>query len=75
MGKQSTKKPVVSQQEYDNVIRTIEENSIYRFSAGDDHSGAFLVPTSGNGNVVGEVFHCDWKKLQKLAELMKNKPT
>lgn len=68
------RKPQVSQEEYDEVIRTIEQNSIYRFSAGDDWSGAYLVPTDGQGHPVGLVFHLNWKKLQTLANLVKNKP-
>lgn len=60
----------VSQEEYDRVLRTIEENSCFRFTAGDSWSGAFLIPVDEEKRPLGEVFHQSWDSLKKLAGIL-----
>lgn len=66
--------PRANQADYDKVIKRIEEHSIFRFSAGTDTSGAFLLPTDGEGHPVGDIFYQTWGQLQKLAEILEQKP-
>lgn len=63
----------VSQEEYDRVIKTIEDNSCYKFSAGDTSSGAFLIPINKDGTPMAAPFYLPWGKLKKLAELVEKK--
>jgi hypothetical protein len=64
----------VSQQEYNKVIKTIEQKSCYKFSAGTDDSGAFMIPVASNNVPMATPIYFTWSKLKKLAELVKNKP-
>ena len=59
----------VSQEEYTRVIRSIVENSSYRFKRRDSESGAFLIPTD-HGRPVGDVFHLPWRRLRAFARTL-----
>ncbi len=62
--------PNVSQEEYSRVIRTIAENSSYRFMRRDSESGAFFIPTDGYGRPVGDVVHLAWRQLRAFAKTL-----
>lgn len=64
----------INQKEYDEVIRTIEENSCFKFSAGTTDSGAFLIPVDSNNQPMDTPKHFSWKKLKGMASVFKNKP-
>ncbi len=59
----------IPQKEYDQAIATIEENTCFRFTAGIDDSGAFFVPTSPDGTVIGDTFQLTWEGIKQLAAL------
>ncbi len=63
----------VEQEEYNQTIKTIEDNSCYKFSAGTDDSGAFLIPVSKDNIPMASPFYLNWTKLKSLAELVKTK--
>ncbi len=67
------RKSKIPQEEYDLVIRKIEDNSCYRLSAATTNSGAFLVPVQDD-KVMGPAFLVSWEKLKKLAELFAGNP-
>jgi len=66
--------PRVSQEEYDAVIRTIEANTNFRFTAGVSDSSAFMLPVDGKGRPLGPPIRLTWDKVKKLAEAQKLKP-
>lgn len=59
--------PRIDQKEYDEVMRTIEENSCFKFSAGTTDSGAFLIPVDSNNQPMDTPKHFSWKKLKGMA--------
>lgn len=63
-----------TQENYDKVLKTIEQNSCYKFSAGTTDFGAFLIPVSKGGRAMGIPFLVSWPKLVKLAEAVEKNP-
>lgn len=64
----------INQEEYDQVILTIEELSCFKFSAGDNKSGAFLVPVNSAGVPMDIPEYFSWSELQKFANVLKQRP-
>jgi len=63
-----------TQKNYDKVIKTIEQKSCYKFSAGTTDFGAFLTPVTKSGISMGVPFYVPWVRLVKLAEVVENNP-
>jgi len=64
-----------TQENYNKVLKIIEENSVYRFSAGTTDFGAFLIPINiKTQQALSTPFFCNWDKLIKLSELFSKKP-
>lgn len=60
-----------TQANYDKIISAIEKNSCYKFSAGTDTYGAYLIPVDKGGIALGTPFYVTWAKLIKLARTVK----
>ena len=70
-----SKKPKVTQEEYNKAIKTIEDNSCYKFTAGDNCSGAFFIAVTLEGRPYPEsTFYLRWDEIEELAKVVKNKP-
>jgi len=61
----------VSQDEFDRVLRLVEQKTRFRYTAGTlDASSAFMVPVASDGEtVIGPCMEFSWKQLQAMAEL------
>lgn len=60
----------ITQKEYNLVIKQVEKNTCFRFSAGVDDNSAFMVPVMRDGKtVMGQPVLLSWKQLKKLAAL------
>lgn len=61
----------VSQDEFDRVLRQVEEKTCFRYTAGCiDDSSAFMVPVGMDGeSVIGPCMSFTWKQLKALAAL------
>ena len=62
----------VSQDEFDRVLRLVEQKTCFRYTAGTTASSAFMVPVAKDGKTpMGPCIEFTWKQLQYMASLPK----
>lgn len=59
----------ISQKEYNKVIKLVEKNTCFRFSAGLTNSGAFMTPVAKDGQILGGPIEFTWKQLKEMSKL------
>ena len=64
-------KTKVSQDEFDQVLRLVEQKTCFRYTAGtQDDSTAFMVPVAKDGKTpIGPCIEFTWKQLKFMANL------